>query len=43
MMLQSFSIYAWGPVGHDVVAAIAEQHLTKKAKKEITKEEKPAK
>lgn len=35
MMLQSFSIYAWGPVGHDVVAAIAEQHLTKKAKKEI--------
>ena len=34
-MLQSFSIYAWGPVGHDVVAAIAEQHLTKKAKKEI--------
>lgn len=35
MMLHSISISAWGPVGHDVVAAIAEQHLTKKAKKEI--------
>lgn len=37
LMLQSISMYAWGPVGHDVVAAIAEQHLTKKAKKEIDK------
>ena len=37
LMLQSISMYAWGPMGHDVVAAIAEQHLTKKAKKEIDK------
>lgn len=37
LMLQSISMYAWGPLGHDVVAAIAEQHLTKKAKKEISK------
>ena len=29
--------YAWGPMGHDVVAAIAEQNLTKKAKKNISK------
>ena len=29
--------YAWGPEGHDIVAAIAEKHLTRKAKKEITK------
>lgn len=31
------SAYAWGPKGHDIVAAIAEQHLSKKAKKEINK------
>ena len=37
LTLQSASMYAWGPMGHDVVAAIAEQHLTKKAKKEIDK------
>ena len=37
MMLGSVSMYAWGPMGHDVVAAIAEQHLTKKTKKEISK------
>ncbi len=37
MMLGSVSSYAWGPVGHDVVAAIAEQNLTRKAKKEISK------
>ena len=37
VMLQSASVYAWGPMGHDVVAAIAEQHLTKKAKKNIDK------
>ena len=35
MMLGSVSMYAWGPMGHDVVAAIAEQLLTKKTKKEI--------
>lgn len=28
---------AWGPTGHDVVAAIAEQHLTPKAKRKINK------
>ena len=37
MMLECVSVYAWGPKGHDVVAAIAEQHLTRKAKKEISK------
>lgn len=36
-MLESISMYAWGPMGHDIVAAIAEQNLTKKAKKEISK------
>ena len=35
MMFGNFTLRAWGPVGHDVVAAIAEKHLTKKAKKEI--------
>ena len=29
------NIFAWGPKGHDVVAAIAEQNLTKKAKKAL--------
>ena len=28
---------AWGPMGHDVVAAIAEQNLTKKAQKALDK------
>ena len=38
ILLMNFTAaYAWGPMGHDVVAAIAEQHLTKKAKKEIAK------
>ena len=37
MLVESISLYAWGPMGHDVVAAIAEQHLTKKARKEIAK------
>ena len=37
MLLESVSMFAWGPVGHDVVAAIAEQNLTKKTKKEISK------
>ena len=35
MLLSSISAFGWGPKGHDVVAAIAEQHLTKKAKKAI--------
>lgn len=29
------STYAWGPTGHRVTGEIAEQHLTKKAKKKI--------
>ena len=37
LLLSSISTFAWGPTGHDVVAAIAEQHLSKKAKKEISK------
>lgn len=38
LMLINFSAaYAWGPKGHDVVAAIAEQHLTPKAKRKINK------
>ena len=36
-MFVNFTAAAWGPTGHDVVAAIAEQHLSKKAKKEISK------
>ena len=36
-MFVNFTASAWGPTGHDVVAAIAEQHLSKKAKKEISK------
>ena len=37
IFLCSISAYAWGPMGHDVVAAIAEQNLTRKAKKNIEK------
>ena len=37
LLLSSISAFGWGPKGHDVVAAIAEQHLTKKAKKAIDK------
>ena len=37
MLLDFTSAFAWGPVGHDVVAAIAEQHLTPKAKRKIDK------
>ena len=33
--MYSISAYAWGPMGHDVVAAIAEQNLTRKAKRNI--------
>ena len=35
MMLSSLSSFAWGPKGHDVVASIAEQHLTKKTRKAL--------
>ena len=27
--------FAWGPKGHDVVAYIAEQHLSKRAKRNV--------
>ena len=38
LMLMDFtSASAWGPKGHDVVAAIAEQHLTPKTKRKINK------
>ena len=37
VLTNSTAAFAWGPMGHDVVAAIAEQHLTKKAKKNISK------
>lgn len=37
MLLSSTSAFGWGQKGHDVVAAIAEQHLTKKARKAISK------
>ena len=30
IMLESISLYAWGPMGHDVVAAIAEKAELKK-------------
>ncbi len=34
-MLSSVESFGWGRSGHDVVAAIAEKHLTKKAKKAV--------
>ena len=37
VLMCSISTYAWGPMGHDVVAAIAEQNLTRKAKRNIEK------
>ena len=37
MLLNPTSASAWGSKGHDIVAAIAEQHLTPKAKKKIGK------
>ena len=35
MLLNSISAFAWGSKGHDIVAAIAEQNLTAKAKKNL--------
>ena len=35
MLLNSISSFAWGSKGHDIVAAIAEQNLTPKAKKAL--------
>ena len=37
MLFNITSAFAWGPTGHDVVASIAEQNLTRKAKRNITK------
>ena len=37
MLLSGIDAFAWGAKGHDVVAAIAEQHLTRKARKRISK------
>ena len=37
ILFSSITTFAWGPMGHDVVAAIAEKNLTKKAKKNIEK------
>ena len=34
-LLISSAAFAWGPKGHDIVAAIAEQNLTAKAKKNL--------
>ena len=32
LALSSFQGYGWGRTGHDAVTAIAERHLTRKAK-----------
>ena len=37
MLFNSASTFAWGPKGHDIVAAIAEQNLSPKAKKQISR------
>ena len=37
MLLNATNAFAWGAKGHDIVAAIAEQHLTRKAKKNISR------
>lgn len=37
MLFDPTDAFAWGAKGHDVVAAIAEQHLTPKAKRKINK------
>ncbi len=37
IILESVSLYAWGPTGHDVVAAIAEQNLNRKTKRKISR------
>ena len=35
MLMSSISAFGWGQKGHDVVAAIAEQHLTKNTRKAL--------
>ena len=37
MLMSSISAFGWGAKGHDVVAVIAEQNLTSKARKELAK------
>ena len=37
MLITPTDVFAWGAKGHDVVAAIAEQNLTPKAKRKISK------
>ncbi len=37
MLLNGIAAYGWGAKGHDIVAAIAEKNLTKKARKELDK------
>ena len=37
VIFNGISSYAWGPKGHDIVASIAERHLTKKTRKELDK------
>lgn len=36
-LLLSVQAYSWGPTGHRVIGQIAENHLTKKARKEVVK------
>lgn len=35
MVLNSLTSFGWGPTGHDVVAAIAERHLTDKTREKL--------
>ena len=37
MLFDATAAFGWGSKGHDIVAAIAEQHLTPKAKRKINK------
>lgn len=37
LITPSVNVFGWGQKGHDVVAAVAEAHLTKKARKNIAK------
>ena len=37
MLCSSLPVFGWGQMGHDVVAAIAEQNLTKKSRKALDK------
>jgi hypothetical protein len=37
LMFNSLTAFGWGAVGHDVIASIAEQNLTRKAKRNLDK------